>query len=137
MCIVKVRKIFENRLLQSIHTLSLSLNLYIHIVTGSGTIPTENGCNVQKSQDCALQQKCKSSDMLYKCTVVTADGAQEFYGLTSNTFKQRFNYHKASTKAHSTSLVHSYSRKVRAWQLSDCWEDPHLACRPQEDFKQT
>ena len=90
MCIVKVRKIFENRLLQSIHTLSLSLNLYIHIVTGSGTIPTENGCNVQKSQDCALQQKCESSDMLYKCTVTTADGAQEFYGLTPNTFKPFF-----------------------------------------------
>ena len=66
-------------------------------------------CNCWKPQDLPCKRNVIPLTLsIYKCTVTTAGGAQDYYGLTSNTFKQRFTNHKASfghsTKAHSTSL---------------------------------
>ena len=108
------------------------------------TSHVEKGCNCRKPNECPLGGKCQTADMVYKCEVQTANNSQEYIGLTSNTFKQRFTTHKGTFKhmnqAHSTTLsshiweLHkkqtpystswsilglapSYSKKVRMCQL--------------------
>ena len=105
---------------------------------------TDKTCNCRKRDECPLDGNCLVTDMVYKCEVKTANTNQEYIGLTSNTFKQRFTTHKGTFKhqhqAHSTTLsshiwdlkskqiphttnwsvlglAPSYSRKVRMCHL--------------------
>ena len=77
-------------------------------LTSRAAQPNEEGCNCRRPNECALQGKCQTSNLVYRCRVTTADDTQDYIGLTSTTFKQRYTNHKASfvhaNKAHSTSL---------------------------------
>ena len=66
-------------------------------------------CNCRKDRDCPLQGKCLTSSVVYQATVTPDTGKEENYiGLTSNTFKQRWSQHKCSfnnkSKANETTL---------------------------------
>ena len=77
-------------------------------LTSRAAQPSEEGCNCRRPNECALQGKCQTSNLVYRCRVTIADDTQDYIGLTSTTFKQRYTNHKASfvhaNKAHSTSL---------------------------------
>ena len=104
----------------------------------------EKGCNCRMRHECPLDGKCLTDNLVYKSTVKTSGEEKEYLGLTSTTFKHRYNTHKSSfnnpNKAHSTTLstyiwelknsnlqhtntwsiaglAPSYSRKVRTCQL--------------------
>ena len=66
-------------------------------------------CNCRKDRVCPLQGKCLTSSVVYQATVTPDTGKEENYiGLTSNTFKQRWSQHKSSfnnkSKANETTL---------------------------------
>ena len=68
-------------------------------------------CKCRKQQDCPVSGRCLSESVIYQATVNTNNGKPEqtYIGLTANTFKTRFNNHKASfkneTKKSSTELT--------------------------------
>ena len=47
------------------------------------------GCNC-RSQPCPLEGKCKTTNLVYRSTVEAAGTTKQYFGLTSNTFKERF-----------------------------------------------
>ena len=78
-------------------------------VLGMNPAPAEGGCNCRSGADqCALNGRCLTSSLVYKCIVSTEKEHKEYIGLTANTFKQRYTAHKASFKhqnqAHHTAL---------------------------------
>ena len=80
---------------------------------------TEETCNCRKKDQCPLQNKCLSTNLIYNDHVETNENAQEmnYIGLTEGTFKQRYNQHNYSFRhskhANSTEL----SKYV--WNLKD------------------
>ena len=77
-------------------------------VIGSNRPLEEDGCNCT-SQDCVLDKKCLTENVVYKGSVTTKEETKEYIGLTSNTFKQRYYQHNSSfnnpKKAHTTTLA--------------------------------
>ena len=86
-------------------------------VTGSNKPLSENGCNCRIPQDCALDNKCLTENLVYKSSVTANNKTKEYIGLTSTSFKQRYTAHKASFthpgKAHNTTL------STPIWELKD------------------
>ena len=68
---------------------------------------------------CPLEGKCLTSSLVYKATVKSVSGEMDYYGLTSNTFKERYNGHttsfrnlrKPESEAKKTTLT-SYIQKL-------------------------
>ena len=68
---------------------------------------------------CPLEGKCLTSSLVYKATVKSVSGEMDYYGLTSNTFKERYNSHtgsfrglkKPESEAKKTTLT-SYIQKL-------------------------
>ena len=68
---------------------------------------------------CPLEGKCLTSSLVYKATVKSVSGEMDYYGLTSNTFKERYNGHTSSfrglkkpeSEAKKTTLT-SYIQKL-------------------------
>ena len=112
-------------------------------VIGSSAHLETKGCNCRKPP-CPLDGKCKTTNLLYRGTVKTANFTKHYVGLSSNSFKERYTGHKASfthrAQANKTTLSNyiwnlrdkqttydlewsilnlapSYSRKVRNCQL--------------------
>ena len=86
-------------------------------VIGSSANQTPNpGCNCRAKKDCVLAGKCQSTDIIYKGTVETTHSAQEYIGLTSTSFKQRYANHKASFKHRNKSCETTLSRHI--WELN-------------------
>ena len=58
----------------------------------------ENTCNCRNKKRCPMNGKCLVKSLVYQATVTTDDNrpSQTYVGLTENTFKTRFNNHKAS-----------------------------------------
>ena len=59
----------------------------------------ENTCNCRNKKRCPMNGKCLVKSLVYQATVTTVDNnrpSQTYVGLTENTFKTRFNNHKAS-----------------------------------------
>ena len=86
-------------------------------VTGSNMQLKEKGCNCRKPTDCVLKGKCQTSDLVYKCSVLSTNNVKEYIGLASTTFKQRFSNHKASL-AH-ISNAHKTTLSAYVWDLKE------------------
>ena len=56
----------------------------------------EEKCNCRNKQDCPLPEKCTSNNLIYEAKVATTHETKYYIGLTSTTFKSRYNNHKAS-----------------------------------------
>ena len=65
---------------------------------------------LQKKDECSMQNRCLAESIVYQATVTTNDGEakQTYVSLTETTFKTRYNNHKASftnpTKRNATEL---------------------------------
>ena len=70
----------------------------------------ENICNCRNKKRCPMNGNCLAKSLVCQATVTTDDNrpSQTYVGLTENTFKTRFNNHKASfnsyQKRNSTEL---------------------------------
>ena len=101
-------------------------------VTKSNKPLSENGCNCRKPKDCALNGKCLTENVVYKCSVISNSNKKEYIGLTSTSFKQRFTAHKASfthpSKSHNTTLsTHIWELKNKNVPFTTSWSILGLA----------
>ena len=68
----------------------------------------EKSCNCRRKAECPLRGACQVKSNVYKATVTSANDSKIYYGLTENTFKQRYNNHTQSIRhekhEHSTEL---------------------------------
>ena len=94
----------------------------------------ESGCNCRKGvENCPLNGKCNTCSLVYKATVVDEDNeSSEYIGLTSNSFKKRYDQHASSFnnayKANVTGLSkHVWSLKNQNVSFNIRWEIAALA----------
>ena len=95
-------------------------------LTGSSTTPEEKGCNCRKKEECVLDGRCLTEDLIYRSEVKTEESSKEYLGLTSTSFKTRYTAHKSSfthaNKAHSTSLsTYIWQLKTRNIPFTSKW----------------
>ena len=84
---------------------------------GDQTIPEEKKCNCRKGvKHCPLNGKCLTESLVYKAEVATTDQKVNYIGMTSTSFKTRFNNHTASFN-HKRDSNTSLSNFI--WQLKE------------------
>ena len=79
--------------------------------------PVTRSCNCRSRDNCVMAGQCLTTNIVYKSRVTTADDFKEYIGLTSNTFKERYNNHKSSFK--NTNKAHSTSLSSYIWELKN------------------
>ena len=72
------------------------------IVSSSNNI--ERQCNCEFRVECPLEGKCLTKDIIYQATVKRLDSnvVENYVGLTSTTFKQRYNKHNSDFRNNKT-----------------------------------
>ena len=103
----------------------------------------ENTCNCRNKKRCPMNGKCLVKSLVYQATVTTDDNrpSQTYVGLTENTFKTRFNNHKASFNSYQKRNSTELSKYV--WDLKrenvyqndsvDLYRIMNNACGPTDD----
>ena len=68
------------------------------LLTKTSTVPKPKECDCRKSNVCPLNEKCLTSNVVYKAEITTPhDGTtKEYIGMTSTEFKVRYRNHKKS-----------------------------------------
>ena len=78
---------------------------------------TKAGCNCQKKNACPLQNRCKTSELVYRAEVTDSSGnKKQYFGLTENTFKKRWYGHKSNI-LHKNEAGTALSNYI--WKLKD------------------
>ena len=85
----------------------------------------EKSCNCRDKQTCPVDNKCLTSNVVYKATVNYKDTEQSYVGMTECSFKTRYTQHKSSFK-HSkhrnqtelANLIWSLNDKSISYKLS-------------------
>ena len=114
-------------------------------VIASSSNKTDDGCNCQSEKtklkrlrtaleipenqtwqppdwfigSCPLDKKCKTDSLVYKATVTSKkSGNMDYYGLTANTFKERYNSHCTSFRCLSKPESSDKSKEVKKTTLT-------------------
>ena len=75
-------------------------------------------CSCRKKEECQLEGKCRSEDMIYKCVVtVTGHPRKVYLGTAEGDFKQRYYNHKKSFKNRKYANETSLSKYI--WEMKD------------------
>ena len=84
---------------------------------------TEEGCNCRDKNECPLENKCLSTNLVYKACVSADENTEvkNYIGLTEGTFKQRFNRHQLSFRYKNYANSTELSRHV--WKLKNSGKD--------------
>jgi len=77
----------------------------------------EPSCNCRVKNDCPLNGKCLSSNIIYQATVSANNKKETYIGLTSTQFKTRYNNHKASFKHWNKRSATELSKYI--WELKE------------------
>ena len=93
-------------------------------------------CNCQKKDECPIKDgTCRTENVVYKATVVSATDKKTYIGLASTEFKQRWRLHKSSfknkNKSKSTALaghIHKLADNNTKYDLS--WKIIKKTSRP-------
>ena len=89
------------------------------LLTKTSTAPKPKKCDDMKSNVCPLNEKCLTSNVVYKAEITTPhDGTtKEYIGMTSTEFKVRYRNHKKSFTKPTYSSDTELSKYV--WDLKD------------------
>ena len=74
-------------------------------------------CNCRNKDQCPLDNKCLTSNVIYNAQVTTNNATKNYIGLTEGTFKQRFSQHKATFKHRKYTNSTELSKYI--WKLRD------------------
>ena len=67
-------------------------------ILGSKT-NSNDGCNCHKKNECPLQNRCQTKEVVYRAEVTDNSGNKnQYYGLTEHTFKKRWYSHKSNIR---------------------------------------
>jgi hypothetical protein len=87
-------------------------------ILGNQETLTEGGCNCRGGMEtCPLQGKCLTESMIYKATVTSTDKTAEYIGLSSTTFKSRYNNHTISFRNSNQATSTGLSKFI--WKLKE------------------
>ena len=78
-------------------------------------------CNCRNKDQCPLDNKCLTSNVIYNAQVTTNNATKNYIGLTEGTFKQRFSQHKATFKHRKYTNSTELSKYI--WKLRDNNQD--------------
>ena len=80
---------------------------------------TNYGCNCRYKINCPLQNECLTPQIVYKAIVSNDQNneVKQYIGLTSNTFKERYNGHNTSFRSEKYRKETELSKYV--WELKD------------------
>ena len=86
-------------------------------IAGKYKTSEDAGCNCRRKDQCPLNGKCLTKNVIYKATVSTPPDAQSnmvYFGSTKRKFKSRYTEHKSSftSKEESTSKLSRHVRKI-------------------------
>ena len=86
----------------------------------------ESGCNCRDKNDCPLDNKCKTTRLIYQADVTNnVDNEYKYYlGLTDTTFKERFNNHTMSFRNEFRKTNTELSKYV--WLLKENGKVPNI-----------
>ena len=82
-------------------------------------------CNCSKKEQCPLNGKCLTENVVYKATVSSSSGTKEYLGSTGQTFKKRYYGHKNSFNHRKERLATKLSAHI--WDLKDNNEIPNIS----------
>ena len=79
----------------------------------------QEGCNCRKKDQCPLQGKCLTTNVIYNAEVVSDQNTinKNHFGLTEGTFKQRYYKHNLSFR--DRKYAHSTELSKHIWQMRD------------------
>ena len=80
---------------------------------------TTKNCNCRRNNPCPLNGLCQTPEIIYQATVTRQDNnnKETYIGLTSNTFKTRYNAHTSSFNNNRQRNATTLSRHI--WSLKD------------------
>ena len=82
----------------------------------SQTQTDEKECNCRKKDQCPLDEKCLTQNVVYQATVSTQSSSETYVGLATN-FKERYRNHTASFRHQSKRNETELSKHI--WALKD------------------
>ena len=82
----------------------------------SQTHTDEKECNCRKKDQCPLDEKCLTQNVVYQATVSTQSSSETYVGLATN-FKERYRNHTASFRHQSKRNETELSKHI--WALKD------------------
>ena len=82
----------------------------------SQTQTDEKECNCRKKDQCPLDEKCLTQNVIYQATVSTQSSSETYVGLATN-FKERYRNHRASFRHQSKRNETELSKHI--WALKD------------------
>ena len=79
--------------------------------------PTTKPCNCRDKNNCPLDRKCRTKNIVYQATVASMKGEETYVGLTSTEFKQRHGNHNLSFRYDKYRYQTELSKHI--WSLKD------------------
>ena len=91
--------------------------------------PPQRNCSCRDKNNCPVQNKCLTNDVIYQATVTRQDNqkTETYIGLTARTFKERWNTHKTSFRLQSHQTETKLSTYI--WDLKQEGVDFELTWR--------
>ena len=87
------------------------------ILNSDATKQIESTCNCRNKETCPLPQKCTIENVVYQAKVTSTNSTKFYIGLTSTTFKSRYDQHKSSFN--SAKDKHNTELSKHIWKLKD------------------
>ena len=84
---------------------------------GSGAREEPANCTCRDPNACPLSGGCETRNVVYQATVTTGDEEKTYVGLTSTSFKTRYNQHISDMNLRNSSQKTSLSQFI--WKLKD------------------
>ena len=79
--------------------------------------PNAESCNCRKKDECPLEGKCRSKEIVYQAQVKSSKGTETYVGVTATEFKTRLANHRQSFKKSSLKTATELSKYV--WSLKE------------------
>ena len=99
--------------------IGINIYIYIYILSDyhqSQTQTSNKECNCRKKDQCPLDGKCLTQNVVYQATVTTQTSSKSYVGLATN-FKDRYRNHTASFRHESKRNETELSKHI--WTLQD------------------
>ena len=82
-------------------------------ITPEAADNTNKTCNCRDKNSCPLDNNCLVKSIKYQATITTDSDTQTYVGLTENTFKTRYNNHKASLRNQGNNNATELSKYIK------------------------
>ena len=91
---------------------------HIKKLTNAGNKQTKH-CNCRKKEECPLESKCRSEDIIYKCVLAATGHPQKVYlGTAEGDFQHQYYNQKNYLEIGSMQMRHHYQNTSGKWKIN-------------------